>query len=306
MTLRCALRCLLGLPLLVASAERLTAADTPSGAEPPIRFGYTLAIVRTAGENDFHSAMRAYIRMFGEIGPVRAAEDLRIFRSTEEMERTLASAEVDIVGGSSLEILALPAALLEPPYMTAVAGGSIGVEYLLLTHEDSTLRTLADLAGRRLALLDNTAGTLVRPWLEQVLRAAQLPAAARHFRELKPVAKPSLAALPVFFRQLDACIITAANFKTLAELNPQLARKLRVIATSPRLVPILSAYRSGMPPARRQAFDRAMTAVGTTPSGRQFLTLFQTDSLQFCTAADLAPTRQLFAAERLAAGHSPL
>lgn len=295
MTLRCALRGCLGLPFVFACLARLAAAHATPTTEPPIRFGYTLAIVRTAGENEFHSAMRAYIRMFSEIGPLRGAEDIHIFRSTEEMERTLAAAEVDIVGGSALEVLALPAAHVEPPYMTAVAGGTIGVEYLLLTHEDSTLRTLADLAGRRIALLDNAAGTLVRPWLEQVLRAAQLPAAARHFRELKPVAKPSLAALPVFFRQLEACIITAANFKTLAELNPQLARKLRVIATSPRLVPLLSAFRRGMPPAHRQDIDHAMEAVGTISSGRQFLTLFQTDSFQFCTAADLAPTRQLLA-----------
>ena len=46
---------------------------------------------------------------------------------TARPERTLAAAEVDIVGGSALEVLALPAALVEPPYMTAVAGGTIGV-----------------------------------------------------------------------------------------------------------------------------------------------------------------------------------
>lgn len=300
MTLRCTLRCFLGLPLLIAGAMRLIAADAPSGDDPPVRFGYTLAIVRNAGENDFRGAMRAYARMLGEVGVFRVSDQHHIFRSTEEMEQMLASGEVEIVGGSSLEILALPVVLVEPPYLTAAAEGTIGVEYLLLTHEDSTLRSLADLGGRRIALLDSATGSLARPWLEQMLHEARLPASAWHFREVKPMAKPSLAALPVFFRQIDACVVTAANLKTLAELNPQLARKLRVIATSPSLVPILSAFRRGMPPARRQALNGAMEAVGTTPAGRQFLTLFQTDSLRFCTEADLAPTRELFAALRSA------
>ena len=291
--------CLSCLLPLAGGAGILSAAPA---SEQPVRFGFTVSIVRNANENDFRSAMRAYARLIADSSNIKAAPDQAIFHSPAEVLAALSAGEVDLVGGSSAELLDLPETLLEPPFIASVFGGTVGAEYVLLVRADSGWQTLAELAGRRIALLDSGYGALIKPWLEYLLHSEKLPESSVFFHDIRLVTKPSLGALPVYFRQMDACIITAAGFATLTELNPQLTRQMHAIALSPRLVPIVTIFRRGMDPGLRQAIRRTIGNVGNTTTGRQLLTLFQCDSLRFLDEAELLPTRQLLSGRPLPPG----
>ena len=86
--------------------------------------------------------------------------------------------------------------------------------------------------------------------------------------------------LPVFFGKIDACLVTQKGFKTMGELNPQVNRQLRVLASSPEFVPTGFFFRMGYPQAQQADCLAEFTRVHTSTDGQQILTVFQTDRLQ--------------------------
>ena len=48
----------------------------------------------------------------------------------------------------------------------------------------------------------------------------------------------------LFFRTVDACLVTESGFQTIVEMNPQVGRRLRVLASSPRIVPFVTCFHS--------------------------------------------------------------
>ncbi len=165
-----------------------------------------------------------------------------------------------------------------------------GHEYLLLVHQSSGIRTLADLRGKSLIIYRNPRTCLAKIWLETLLASAHLGSMEAFSDRMDSNTKLSRVVLPVFFRQTDACIVTRQGFNTMCELNPQLATQLRLIAVSPKLVTSVLAFHKDSPPEIRRRFLAAVTQLDKTVPGRQALMLFgssrlvQTDvsALQTC------------------------
>jgi phosphonate transport system substrate-binding protein len=108
--------------------------------------------------------------------------------------------------------------------------------------------------------------------------------------------------LPVFFRQTDACLVDRQGFDTMCELNPQLGKQLRTLASSPRLITMVFCFRSAYSPPVKNEIVRAMEELYTTPAGQQILTVFQIDKMQIASDSDLDSARELLDAyEQLAA-----
>jgi phosphonate transport system substrate-binding protein len=91
--------------------------------------------------------------------------------------------------------------------------------------------------------------------------------------------KATRVALPVFFRQADACLMTRTSFEVLGELNPQLNKQLRVLAISPELVPAGFAFRADYVSPLRAQMLTEMARLGETPAGQQILALTQAERI---------------------------
>jgi phosphonate transport system substrate-binding protein len=83
----------------------------------------------------------------------------------------------------------------------------------------------------------------------------------------------------VFFRQVDACVVTRRAFNNMSELNPQLSQRLRVLVSSPELVPGGFAFRKGYDDPTRELIIADLERISSSPAGAQFLTLFQSGAL---------------------------
>ncbi|MBI5423356.1 MAG: PhnD/SsuA/transferrin family substrate-binding protein [Opitutae bacterium] len=298
------------LPLLALLALLAVPARTqpPTGEVPDLRarVAYTRTILRTTNENDFRTAMRAYTKVIADNFHIITVPDELIYDTSAQLEDALRRGTIEVVAGTAREVLAVDPALLDTPYFASHRSGAVGSHYVIVVHAQSNIAQLADLSGCRVAVFDGPQGCLARPWLEVACAQASLPALPASLRELRLVAKPSQAVLPVFFRQIEACITTRESLAVLAELNPQISRQLRIIATSPRLVPVLTALRHGIDPALHARVIEAITTVDSLPAGRQVLTLFQTEEVHPVDEDTLAGTRQLLADHaRLAARAKP-
>lgn len=178
------------------------------------------------------------------------------------------------------------------PSLVYEANGK-GDEYLLLAHEDSGIRTLGDLRHKTINIHDNPKMCLAAMWLDTVISGFSAGSAREFFGRVTSQGKLSRVVLPVYFRQADACLVTKRGFGTMCELNPQLGRKLRVIAGSTNFVTSFMAFHKDLAPERRLKIQTTLASLHKTAAGLQALTLFETGQLAIVDSSILRSTLEL-------------
>ena len=154
--------------------------------------------------------------------------------------------------------------------LTEEGGGN---EFVVLVRNESGIASLAGLRGRNLILHESPRMSLAETWLAVSLAKEGLGAPERVFGGISKNVRPAQVVLPVFFGTADACVLARRSLETMYELNPQLARRLRVIAASPVLVHTFFAARKDSL-VKGPVLDR-MVASRHSPIAMQVLTLFQ-------------------------------
>jgi phosphonate transport system substrate-binding protein len=193
---------------------------------------------------------------------------------------------------------AAPSLLMDEAY---ISGGD---EYLLLVNEDGSIRTLADLHHKSLNVYDNPRMCLAAIWLQSLLASSKLGTPEEFFGRPSALSKLSKVVLPVYFRQIDACVVTRRGFNTMCELNPQLGHKLHVLASSPRLVTTLMAFHKDTPTVARQRCEAALVGLNKSVAGQQALTLFESSRLVLTDVSVLRTTLDLVKTHDRAQGKS--
>jgi ABC-type phosphate/phosphonate transport system substrate-binding protein len=112
-------------------------------------------------------------------------------------------------------------------------------------------------------------------WLSTMLAANNLPLPERFFTAQTLNDKVNQVVLPVFFRRMDAAGLARRDWETAVELNPQLGRELRPLAVSPKVIPILLAFRRGTSPVARKALIDSIQKISTFTAGQQIVALYQ-------------------------------
>ena len=101
--------------------------------------------------------------------------------------------------------------------------------------------------------------------------------------------------MAAFFRQTDACIISNQAFEISSELNPQIARDMKVIARIGRLMGGIVAFRHDLPEEHKQKVRRALMTLHEDQEGRQMFMLFQLNRLAPFLPENLAGIETLYA-----------
>ena len=146
-------------------------------------------------------------------------------------------------------------------------------------HQDSGIKRIEDFAGRSVIFFQNSQMSLAPAWLDTALFHDGCRRGAEFCRVTQSNKLPKVI-LPVFFRQSDACVVTRRGFKTMSELNPQMSQRLKVLATSPEVVPSGFSFRRDYDDPLRETIVTELGKIISTPAGAQVLTLFQSGSLQ--------------------------
>lgn len=241
----------------------------------PVRVGVSQSMLGEVNENDARAAMRGWADALMR----QSSFDIEwagIMEGTEQLVQALGKRQVDGLALTTSEYV-LVSQLLDPDHVI-VDESSVreGQRYLVLVQSDSNFRSLADLRGRNLVTYKNSTTSMAAAWLETSLSAAELGPSDTFFAHSTTNVKLSRGVvLPVFFRQVDACLVTQRAFNAMIELNPQLGRQLRVVATSPVVVPSVMVFRRDMPVAAREAFTKLLLDLHKNPIGQQIQTLFQ-------------------------------
>jgi ABC-type phosphate/phosphonate transport system substrate-binding protein len=166
--------------------------------------------------------------------------------------------------------------------------------YCLLVNRDSGYTGIEDLRGKSVLTYFKSDADLGKMWAETLLNERHLGRADHFFGSVTLVAKSSAACLPVFFGKADACIVDAPSWDVLTEMNPQLASRLRIVATSPPYVEGLVCLH-----AKHKDFVedllQGLIELNKDPEGKQLLMIFRGERTGEVREQDLVTARELWA-----------
>jgi len=147
-------------------------------------------------------------------------------------------------------------------------------EYLLLAPEGESLESLAGTTVRLVGRGDWNVGV---EWLNQVLQERVGKGPMEHFGkcELLDFEDAGDVVLPTFFGKADACMVMRHQFELLCELNPQIAKQLKVVESSPPILGLLFVHLKSFDKMDVEELTEIASSLHTTPDGEQACTLMK-------------------------------
>ena len=259
----------------------------PQSDRSVFRVGFSSMMFSDVNKNDAKAALKAWAQtVAGERG-IETDPDPSILTGLDELTSALRNKQVDMVALLAEEYRALNAAVPLAPLFFAYLNGKVEEVVVLLAHRDSGIERVEDLKGLRLITHSNPRASLAIPWLNSVLLEKGLRPTAEFLGLVSQNTKLSSVVLPVFFRQSDACLVTRSGFDTMSELNPQIGKALKVLATSPKMVPTLLCFRADYSPAFKDKLFAGLRDLHLSPAGQQVLTIFHSEKLEEMPASGL-------------------
>lgn len=278
-------------------ATALAAASVPrfgrAANDKPLRVAISADTLAGANVSDARAAFRVWLEQVGRQYVQKTAEAVpEIFLPSEDLIRDVRQGSVDCYGATALELAKLvdltdPASLVLQDYLAD------GVEYILLVHNSSQFKKIADLKNARLVSHLHRDMILRPAWLSTMLAASNLPQPDSFFASQKLSDKVNQVVLPVFFRRVDAGCLARRDWEMSVELNPQLGRDLRLLAVSPKVIPITFAFRRSTSAEARKALIEAIQSIGKIAGGQQIINLYQSRAFVQRPISVMKPTFEM-------------
>ncbi|MGA2987392.1 MAG: PhnD/SsuA/transferrin family substrate-binding protein [Terriglobia bacterium] len=283
-----------GLCLLAGGAAQfIVGSDASTSADdPPLRLAVSEKVVVGVSISDARAAMGVWSEELLKKIDVKMtfAPNQDWVMSSDQLLAAVRGGKVDLFCLTVQEYRQVTAYVDTSRIMTDDYGGD---ELLLVVREDGGIVNLAGLRGRSLIILDSPTTTLAEPWLAVSLGREGLESPKQVLGHITRSMKLSQAVLPVFFGQADACVVTRRGLDTMAELNPQLSRKLKVLLTSPKMVTAFFACRKDYAPRLKKSIMDGVIDLKSSPTAKQVLVLFQTPAITYRDADCLRPANAL-------------
>ncbi len=272
--------------VLAALALVLIAAPGSAGARPTLRFGVTAS---AAGWTDPATAQAAARPLLDAIA---AGAKLTVFLEAgltrAQLLAKLKSGELNAASASADDYLAIAREVQVVPVLRGTSLGASSFRLLVVVDAASGISRLSGLAGQSVSIHGSEA--VQRLFLETLL--AREKAGQVTVREKKDNQSP---VLDVLFREARACVVSAPVFTAMAELNPQLKKKLVVIARSEPLSTPPLFLRQDVAAEVRSAVIHHGARVHLQERGRQILLLFRMGQLVPTRSEDYQSLRDLIA-----------
>jgi len=276
------------LALMLGASRWLAGAPAAADSGRPFRVAISESLVADVNLNDARAAMEIWIRRISRDMNIAVEVNPKVFDTTQEVLNRARNGQLDAVALNVLEYRQI-ADVLDPSQIIAEADATGLEQYVLLAKRNSGLQRLGDLRGRRLCTLKAPKMCVADAWLSTILDEGHFGQSEQFFGSVITDTKASRVVLPVFFGQADACLTSKRGFDTMCELNPQVARDLTTIASSPAMVVTFYIFHKNYHGLTRERFAKVYSDVRISAAGRQLATLFQFENLVAREIGCLAP-----------------
>jgi ABC-type phosphate/phosphonate transport system substrate-binding protein len=292
----CPVACILLLFLSTLALTQQPARAAEERSNSLFQVGFSSSMFSDVNENDAKAAIKVWGQLIAKERNVPTDPEAKILHNMTELKESLRNKKVDVVGLTTLEYDQLRQEIAFENMFVGAGSQGYTETYLLLAHQSSAITNLSGLRGRSLNIHVNPRTCLAVLWLDSLLAGQSLPVADRLAGKINSETKVSKVVLPVFFKQVDACLVTRSSFNTMVELNPQLEKQLIVLAESPAVVPSIFIFQSTYNSTVKEQILDGLRDLHKTPAGQQVLTIFHFATVQEKPLSSLNSSLELIAA----------
>jgi len=261
--------------------------------ERPMRVGVSAETLAGANINDARAAYKVWGQEIQRrLGITHTDLVPDVFIPSEQLIKMIREGTIDCFALTAWEY-AQVIDLLDTNWVLLDDYAAAGLEYILAVHSASPYKKIEDLHGGQLIIHHHRDTLLLTAWLSLLLSANGLPPPERFFGSMLSKDNLTQVVVPVFFRRSEAAGLTQRAFSVAEELNPQLGRDLRVLAVSPKLIPMAFCFRRGCKPEDVKEFRDALVKLRTIPVGQQLLELYQVKGYTAEQGSVMKPTLDL-------------
>lgn len=281
--------CILMLSLVPGNVKQADATDIKT-----VGVGYIANTISGVDKRDAKVALEVMVRKIvaRKFPDVQSSsvicQDLKAAVTAVENE------EIDIMTLLSINYLEISDRnVLIPKYI-----GSIGRKpeesYVLLVKNTSNIKGIGQLRNKTILVQKGGSGVISLMWLDTLLMEQSLPESRFFFNSVKKIDKVSMAVLPVFFGQADACLVPRRAYETMVELNPQVGKELNVLSESPGYLVTISCFRSGLVEKHQKTIEEQFDTLDELPEYQQILILFHLKSVKRYKPEYLLNVKELY------------
>jgi len=242
---------------------------------------YGVAFLRTmflnVDYNDAKAAIKVYIDNLQE--QIVSGFSLKpiMFEDTDDLLRNYNKENLAVITLSTIDFLAYRSRLSLYPILVSSGKTDPLETYLILIRKDENINNIEYLADKKIGILQKGNDPIPVMWLNILLDANKISLKEKSFGSVIIVKSESQLILSLFFRQLDACLVSKTAFETMIEINPQIGSQLTILKSSPRYLKAVSSF---TPKFRKTKFSDSLlqhlTTLDRYPAGRQLFALTKT------------------------------
>ncbi len=279
--------------LMVAQAFCLLGPVTQAAAPKTLcRVGYSMHTMSDVDPKDAEAALRVWVNELAAQYDFHV--DIKMYKDVEELVKDFHRRKLDFIVLNSVDYLRQSGALKAGPDVTQIRNGKATVKYVVLVGDRAAQGAIEGMKQKKLAVARGH--SLGRIFLDVWLMRNKLQPAERFFSDIQEKSKDAQAILDTFFGRSDACLVTEAAYKMMVELNPQVGKKLRVVAESPELVASVGVFHPDYPQELRQRAIKGMSSdYMQHERGKQIILLFNVERMERISDHQFASVQRLIA-----------
>jgi len=259
---------------------RCIGAESPEAKFDLLRVGFLGKFLNDVSYADAQAALEIWIREFTKSRSLDVRSKPYILDDVDAMFNALKNKQIDVVGITPMDFIALRDRFpLEPALVALRRGALYGEQLEIVVRRDQNITGLSQLRGKRLLIHAGYMYDAEILWLSEQLYRKHLPDKDRFFSSVKEAKKVSQTVLPVFFKQADAALVSKGAFETMVDLNPQIGKELVTLDVSDRLLYGLFCFNKTLSADVKSMVIRNALNMHLTAAGKQILSLFQIDKV---------------------------
>jgi hypothetical protein len=262
---------------------------------PPVAIGFYMPVMREISRRDVEVSLRFWVEELARSISL-TYRPVQYYDSMDEMKRDMAAGKINFIVANGMGV----AQHFSPAELGDGFSGykDLPENLLLVVRRDAGIRSAADLAGKRIGLLDRD--ELTDLYLETLLLKAWGKA---DWGRLGPVTRETRSgklAHRLFFGQADAALIYRSGYEAAVALNPQVGQRLMILDdyTFKTRSPHIGLFSSQVPRDQRETIAKAAMKLNDTVRGRQVLQIYQADRLVLTAVRELDPYYELLEEHR--------
>lgn len=214
-----------------------------------------------------------------------------VFDSTQDLYNAFDRDQIHGIFGTPLEYIQREAKM--KPQMMAIhyRNATLKQSLIMLVRSADNIKSIKDLRGKRLSMRNTQ--DMEKLFLNTLLLENQEPELDSFFAEQLIPKNINTGIMDVFFGRSDITLVRESEYKTAIELNPQLAKKLTILAESEPFLVLVAGAKITMPNKAHQAAMQSLVDLSSTEKGKQLMRIIHAESFEEVSNTDLDNVREL-------------